>query len=362
LSDYEELYDEDPIEASRQWFKDAKMGMFVHFNLASLMELGTLDYDLWRDGEADDRILKYVGVSRDEYINARSKDSLLYTRFEIPEFDAEKICELAIKAKMKYITFTAHHYTMNFDSEHHSLNSVNSSPSRRDLVAEMVAACKKYDLAPFFYMRGDYKTAISDNKPNKLAILEELLTNYGPLAGIWFDGMQPGDEEMNHFIKALQPHCLVSFKLGKETCSEDYISPEFFMFPFEYKMPAEGQQIRWESRRKRWELQEKESWEKCTKYKLREVCNTMMEAKWRDWNTEHPGWMNSEAARRLTGEEAYWWLTYARYTGSNLLMSIGPRNDGSIHPDAEKGLVELGQIIEERGWPPIVHKIPDRPE
>ena len=88
----------------------------------------------------------------------------------------------------------------------------------------------------------------------------------------------------------------------------------------------------------------------------------MMEAKWRDWDTDNIGWMDSENARRLSGEEAWFWLTYTRYTGSNLLMSIGPRRDGSIHPDAEKGLIELGKIIEERGWPPVVHEVPEKPE
>ena len=362
LSDYKGLYKENPIEASIQWFKDAKMGMFVHFNLASLMEFGSIDYKLWTMGDADERILDYVGISRDDYNSAESKERLLYTKFDIPEFDAEKICQLALKAHMKYITFTAHHFSANFSSEYIPYTSVNSSPANRDLVAEMIAACRKYNLAPFLYMRGSYKTAKSGNHETKLAILKEILTNYGPLAGIWFDGKQPGDDEVNDFIKELQPQCLVSFKHGIESYSEDYISPEFFMLPFEYKMQTEGQQYRWEIRRKRWEAKEKESWEEYTKYKLREVCNTMMEAKWRDWDTEQIGWMNSEKARRLSGEEAWFWLTYTRFTGSNLLMSIGPRKDGSIHPDAEKGLIELGKIIEERGWPEVVHEIPDRPE
>ena len=67
-------------------------------------------------------------------------------------------------------------------------------------------------------------------------------------------------------------------------------------------------------------------------------------------------------ARRLSGEEAYYWLTYARFTGSNMLMNIGPQADGSVHPDTEKGLIKLGEIIEERGWPEVVHKIPEKPE
>lgn len=40
-------------------------------------------------------------------------------------------------------------------------------------------------------------------------------------------------------------------------------------------------------------------------------------------------------------------------------MNIGPRKDGSIHTDEEKGLIELGQIIEEKGWPEVVHEIPE---
>jgi alpha-L-fucosidase len=369
LSDYKELYEEDPIEASRQWFKDAKMGLFVHFTIGSLMEEGSWDYRKWADGNADERICNYVGISMEDYQNAQSKDSLLFSKFEIPEFDAEKICQLAVKANMKYITFTAHHQSCNFDAEHVPFNSVNSSPDGRDLVAEMMAACKKYKLAPFFYMGASYKKVSTSNKEKNLATLNELLTEYGPIGGLWFDGGVASDpenyegiDEINYFIKDLQPHCLVSFKLGLYGCSEDYISPEFFMLPFEYEMQTEGQQLRLDSRMRRWEKDEKEGWEKCTKYKLREICTSMMGSKWRDWDTENLGWVNEVGARRLSGEEAYYWLTYSRYTGSNMLMNIGPRADGSVHPDTEKGLIELGQIIQERGWPEIVHEIPDRPE
>jgi hypothetical protein len=51
LSDYEEVYNEDPLKASRQWFKDAKMGLLVHFNIANLMEFGDLNQDLLENGD-----------------------------------------------------------------------------------------------------------------------------------------------------------------------------------------------------------------------------------------------------------------------------------------------------------------------
>ena len=368
LSDYKDLYEENPVEASRQWFKDAKMGMFVHFTIGSLMEKDS-DYGLWMNGAADERICNFVGISMEEYLKAESKDSLLFTRFEIPEFDAEKICQLAVKSKMKYIVFTAHHQSCNFDAEHVPVNSVNSSPDGRDLVAEMIAACRKYKLAPFFYMRSEYKKVRTENKEKNLATLRHLLTKYGPIGGLWFDDSVMkfsednfGMDEINYFIKDLQPHCLVSFKHGLYSCSEDYLSPEYFMLPFDYEMQTEGQHTRFEDRKNRFEKYEKESWEKCGKYKLREVCTSMMESRWRDLDTEYLGWVNSVGARRLSGEEAWFWLTYARYTGSNLLMNIGPQADGSVHPETEKGLTDLGRLIEERGWPEVVHLIPEKPE
>lgn len=368
LSDYKDLYEKNPTEASQQWFKDAKMGLFVHFTIGSLMEKDS-DYKLWMSGNADERICNFIGISMEDYRKAESKDSLLFTRFDIPEFDADKICQLAVKAKMKYITFTAHHLSCNFDAEHVPLNSVNSSPDGRDLVAEMIAACRRYNIAPFFYMKSQYKMVRTKNKEQNLATLKELLTEYGPIAGLWFDDSvakysedQEGMDEINYFIKNLQPHCLVSFKHGLYSCSEDYISPEYYMPPFEYEMQTDGQRARFESRMERFEKYEREDWEKCNKYKLREISTSMMESRWRDRDSEFLGWMNSVDARRLSGEEAWFWLTYARYTGSNLLMNIGPQADGSVHPDAEKGLIELGKLIEERGWPEVVHKVPEKPE
>jgi alpha-L-fucosidase len=356
LEEYSEVYRENPIEASRMWFKEAKMGMFVHYNAVSVLEHGSLDYKLWRNGQVDDRMLAYVGISREAYEAAEDKEALLFTKFEADHFDAEKICQLAVKAKMKYVTFTAHHFNCLFDSKVFTVNSVHS-PCGRDLVQEMMAACRKYNLAPFLYLNPNYPDPASPDRARHLAAIKEVLTNYGDIAGIWFDGDR-GTDETNHFIKELQPHCLVSFKLGKHGVSEDYLSPEFFFFPFDYQMQTEGQEIRFQKRRERWETQEKQLWEGCNQYKLREVCNTMQKAKWRDWDTECLGWITDADAKYISGDDAYFWLTYSRYCGANLLMSIAPRADGSIHPEEEQGLIELAQIIDSKGWPPVVHPVP----
>ncbi len=153
LTDYTELYKENPRKAAQSWFKEAKFGMFVHLNLASLCENGKADYLLWAEGEAPDRLLEYVGVDRPEYEASNNRDSLLFNKYLLPNFDAEKICQLAVEAKMKYITFTTLHLgrCYNFDTKASPFNSTNA-PMKRDLVAELADACKKFNLALFLYV------------------------------------------------------------------------------------------------------------------------------------------------------------------------------------------------------------------
>ncbi|MCD6354303.1 MAG: hypothetical protein J7L95_02030 [Prolixibacteraceae bacterium] len=49
--------------------------------------------------------------------------------------------------------------------------------------------------------------------------------------------------------------------------------------------------------------------------------------------------------------------TYVRYTGSNMLLNIGIRGDGSIHPMDKKALTELGVMIEDKGWPKVKNEV-----
>ena len=80
LTDYQSIYTTNPADAARQWFKDAKFGMFIHLNLASLCENGKADYLLWKEGNAPDRLLDFVGIPKGTYKNSANKDSLLATK------------------------------------------------------------------------------------------------------------------------------------------------------------------------------------------------------------------------------------------------------------------------------------------
>ena len=369
LTDYEEVYMENPEKASLHWFKDAKFGMFVHLNLASLCENGKADYILWKEGKAPGRLLDFVGIAKDAYENSVNKDSLLATKYKLENFDADAICQLAVAAQMKYINLTTQHLgrLYNFETKTSEHNSTNA-PVGRDLVKELSEACKKHGLALFLYLPPEFAMTTPERRELNLTIIKELLTNYGPIAGIWFDGIglyykntenYSRLNETYRFIKELQTHCLVSFKEGAE-CGEDFLTPEHFMLPFEYDFQNEGIQERWKIRDERWAKHNAEKWESCNKYKLREVNSVMQICKGRDNLHVPSGWINDESARHLSADEVHYWLTYARFNGANLLMNIGPRPDGSVHPDDVKALTEVGKIIKEKGWPGIVHKIPEK--
>ena len=368
LTDYTKLYAQDPRAAAKAWFKEAKFGLFVHLNLASLCENGKADYLLWKEGKASDRLLNYVGYTRVEYEKTHNKDMLLFHKYELKHFDAEKICTLAVKAEMKYITFTSIHLgrCYNFRTRQSEFNSLNAACGR-DLAQDLAEACRKHGLGLFFYVPPEYvQTRDEAQIRHNRAVLTELLTQYGPIAGIWFDGI--GDfyknpeyytrtKETFALIRRLQPHALISFKEGG-LCDEDFITPEHFMLPFAWDFDTPQRQARYATRKERWERQNAARWKECNQHLLREVNTVMQECYNRDGIHVPSGWINDDSARHLTAEEVYDWLKYSRHTGSNLLMNIGPRADGSIHPDDWQALPQVGHLIRTRGWPQVKHEVP----
>ncbi|NQV33793.1 MAG: alpha-L-fucosidase [Phycisphaeraceae bacterium] len=368
LTDFQDVYQESPSQAARQWFREAKSGLFVHLNLASLCERGKTDYLLWNEGKAPDRLLHYVGVSRQDYEAASNKDTLLFDHYALERFDADAICRLAKAAHMKYITFTTIHLgrCFNFKTRESEFNSLNA-PCQRDLAGDLAKACQRHGLALFFYVPPEYaQTKDPEQTRHNRAVLTELLTQYGPIAGIWFDGIGNFYKNPEFFaqtketfamIRKLQPHALISFKEGG-LCDEDFISPEHFMLPFDWEFDTAKRQARYQIRKDRWGKQNATRWQQHNQTLLREVNTVMQACTNRDGLHVPSGWINDESARHLTAEEFYYWLKYSRYTGSNLLMNIGPRADGSIHPDDVKAFTEVGKLIEQRGWPPVVHGVP----
>ncbi len=176
---------------SRRWFQDAKLGLFIHWGMA--VQLGD---DMWAMHEKQIRIVDYE----------RLADTFNPTRF-----DARAWARAAKGAGMKYITFVSKHHDgfALFDSKVSDYDNVERSPYAKDIVRQLADACGEEGLKLFLYYSqldwhhpdffprggtGQHAGRPQSGDFNRYldymdAQLTELLTNYGPIGGIWFDGM-----------------------------------------------------------------------------------------------------------------------------------------------------------------------------
>ncbi len=200
LKNYADRFATDPRGAARQWFCEAKFGLFLHYGLYTL--LGRHEWVQLRER---------IPVA--EY--AKLKD-----RFTAEKFDADFITDLALAAEMRYVNITTRHHDSFclFATKQTDFNSVNS-PAQRDLVGELAAACRKKGLGLcLYYSHGrDWRHSHTPNNDQwrgsarpkydppapiyaygqdhdlqkyldfMTAQITELLTNYGPIAAIWLE-------------------------------------------------------------------------------------------------------------------------------------------------------------------------------
>jgi alpha-L-fucosidase len=202
---------------ARQWFQDAKFGMFIHWGV----------YSVPSDGEW---YMEQKKVPVSEY-------EKFAPQFNPIEFSAAKIVSLAKSAGMKYITITSKHHDgfAMFATKQNKWNIVDGTPYGKDPLQQLAEECRKQGIKLFFYhSQLDWhspnyfplgRTGQSAGRPEggdfhqyldfMDAQLTELLTNYGDVAGIWFDGMwdKPNaDWELQRtysLIHKLQPAALI---------------------------------------------------------------------------------------------------------------------------------------------------------
>src|SRR5689334_17879975 len=176
--------------AARDWFQNARFGMFIHWGV----------YSVLGDGE---------WVMNNRKIPAADYEKLP-AFFNPIEFDAAEWVGLAKAAGMKYITITSKHHDgfAMFDSKVSDYNIVARTPWKKDPMKALAEEARRQGLKLFFYYsqldwhhpdyypRGrtgqDAGRADQGNWARYLDYmngqLRELLTNYGDIGGIWFDG------------------------------------------------------------------------------------------------------------------------------------------------------------------------------
>lgn len=203
--------------AARREFMEARFGLFVHWGV----------YSVLGDGE---------WVMNNQRIPVTAYENLP-AFFDPHAFDARAWVAMVKDAGMKYITITSKHHDgfAMFDSKVSDWDIVDRTRSKRDVLKELADACHEAGIKLFFYYsqldwhHPDYyprgRTGQATGRPDSgdwnryidfmNAQLTELLTNYGPIAGIWFDGWWDRPEapwrldETYRLIHSLQPNTMV---------------------------------------------------------------------------------------------------------------------------------------------------------
>lgn len=218
-----------PSEQGRgAWLEQSRFAMFIHWGLYS--ELA----GEWQGS-------RHFGIA--EWIMNRARIPVtayeqVAARFNPVEFDAGAWVRLAKAAGMRHMMITAKHHDgfAMFRSAVSPYNIVDATPFGRDPLKELAEACRTEGLRLGFYYSQtqdwhepdavgntwDWPTDGRDFqhylRTKAMPQIEELLTNYGPLAGIWFDTPGPitpeESAEIVDLVHRLQPDCLVNSRIG----------------------------------------------------------------------------------------------------------------------------------------------------
>jgi alpha-L-fucosidase len=293
-----------------EWWRDAKFGMFVHWGPASL----TGKEISWSRG--GNRRSQHNFGSRD--VPAEVYDNL-YKKWIPEKFDAYEWIQLAKDAGAKYFVFVSKHHDgfCLFDSKLTEYTSSGPEAAwKHDAVADIVDACHKAGMKCMFYYspvdwyHPDYRT---ENHQRYIEYfhgqMRELLTNYGCIDGIWFDGLGGSEEDWDSrklfkMMRQLQPHLLINDRGGLPA---DFDTPEQRIGDFKFGRP----------------------WESCIT-----ICN--------QWC-----WKPNDTIKSLV--ECIQTLVKCNTRDGNLLLNIDPMPDGALESGRAGRFREIGDWLKKYG-------------
>ena len=308
------------------WFHNAKLGIFIHYGIYAVNGIG----ESWSF---------YNGtISYEDYM--KQLDG-----FYADKFHASAWGDLIERSGAKYAVLTAKHHdgVALFDTRFSDLSVVKKSPAKRDIVKEYAEEMKKRGIHLGFYYslidwsHKDYASVYAEGKvpdnpkeinpftspvdgkedPEKWQRfldfnnnqLRELLTNYGKVDLLWFDGdwersaSQWGLPGFKDYLKSLNPDLIINSRLQGYG---DYKTPE-------QGIPITRPEGDWEfctTINGSWGYQPKDNQYKSLSQILRMFCDCIS-------------------------------------MGGNMLLDIGPRQDGTIDSRQEAILSGLGSWIRE---------------
>ncbi|WNQ12787.1 alpha-L-fucosidase [Paenibacillus aurantius] len=321
------------------WWREARVGLFVHWGLYSLPG------GIWRGEE--------VKASYAEHLMLRAKIpateyETIADDFRAEHFDAKLWARTARMAGLKYLIITAKHHDgfAMYDSDVSDYNIVKRTPFGRDPLEELAEACREEGVKLCVYYShsmdwhhpdsqgntwdypgniGAYDDVSSwvENEDKRtryesylhtfaLPQVKELLEKYGPIGLMWFDcGHKLTEEQGAAFVRQVrevQPDCLVNRRVWKE--------------PFGDYGNSSDNQPHVRVPRKDWEsiATLNDSWG----YKAND----------RNWKT-------AEAVLRQ--------MIDVLSLNGNFVINVGPTGDGAFDPKSVELLDEMGAWMKRNG-------------
>jgi alpha-L-fucosidase len=312
---------------ARAWFQEARFGMFIHWGVYSVLGQGE-----WVMHEKRLPIAEYEKIP---------------PQFNPTQFDPASWVALAKAAGMRYITITSKHHDgfAMFDSKVSDYDIVDRTPYKRDVLEMLAEECRKQGIRLFFYHsqldwhHPDYfprgATGQWSGRPESGewyryldymdGQLRELLTGYGAIGGIWFDGWWDKPEadwrlgKTYSLIHGLQPAALV----GSNHHRRPNPGEDFQMF--EKDLPGHNT-AGWNDQAEVGQLP-------------LEMCETINNS----WG------YNKDDKRHKSTKELVQLLVKAAGYDANLLLNIGPKPDGTIQPEFVERLREVGTWLSANG-------------
>ena len=305
-------------DSRMEWWREARFGMFIHWGLYAVP---AGEWDGVQRGGYSEWLPKMVQV--DDW-------DRLVDQFNPVKFDADAWVKIAKDAGMKYIVITTkHHEGFAMWDSAVSDHDIMATPFKRDVMAELAAACKREGIKLGWYHSvldwrhpdylprreidkrsaegADYDRYIDYMKGQ----LRELLTDYGDIAVLWFDGgwdHGPAEQratEICDMAYALQPGIIINDRIGLPM---DYDTPE-------QRIPDAASGRDWET------------------------CMTITSS-W-GYNKGARDWKSAKVLVRN--------LVDIARKGGNYLLNVGPTGEGVIPAQSVSQLREIGSWLAVNG-------------
>lgn len=299
-----------------KWWQDAKFGMFIHWGLYSILGRGE-----W--------VMHNEQIPLEEY-------KKLADKFKPKDFDADRWANIAKDAGMKYMVMVSRHHDgfalWDSPGSYMDYTSVKTG-AKRDFVKEYTEACRRAGLkVGLYYSPMDWRfpgyfqpRELLDNallmKKQAYDQVEELMTKYGRIDILWYDGAWLAHKDhdpdaawlwepvkLNKMVRKHNPKIVINPRSGWEG--------DFYCDEGSHEITGEIIPVPWE---KNLCIGSGNSW----------------------------GWIPDDPI--MTFQEAINMLVNVFVRNGNVLLNVGPDKDGVIPSEAVQRLKEIGEWMDRNG-------------